>query len=471
LRGAALAVILCILIFALSEVLRYATPGRLLNKVKALHALDNNTVEIAFFGNSHMATGIDSGLFEARTGMEVANMAAATQQVPESALMLKELLRTQRPDIAVLGAFTFLFGSGKNYTANAIPFSLRKIEYALGIKEKKRIKSILFPILQFHNVWSDKKDMELFRNQLTGKPDLSQIKNTFLYTTLSEEAIGQYRYSDEVVEFKDIDYEQAYKYLGSFKETCDRYDVMPVLVMAPWYKGYIERIDYDEISGNIKKGADMFGIPYYDLNMMQGMEWESHFFADEEFNKNQHMNYYGAYTFTSFLIEWLAGLEGSGIEISGDTAEEKDRDLGNYLSGIDGDEPILLVDLCKESIDPGIRSDEIDRQLERLGLSDAADKSSGNALVIFNGPTNNILHEFDDEKDRLEIKEDISGLPQKVEIVYDPDNRTFIKIGERRLNCKPACTNFFIFDSKGNIEDRPVIRWDICDIIVELDQQ
>lgn len=130
-------------------------------KVYGYFNQEPDTLDVVFFGSSHMYCSLDPNLLEEQTGLR--SYIFATQQQPLwiTYHYMVEALKTQAPEIMVVEVYMAsemvnYMDEGTNHTAiDPFPLSLNKIQMIRAAVPKGEQRFYLFDIMKYHGRWEE----------------------------------------------------------------------------------------------------------------------------------------------------------------------------------------------------------------------------------------------------------------------------------------------------------------------------
>ena len=205
------------------------------------------------------------------------------------------------------------------------------------------------PISRNHNFWANEKPFEPFIQNITaGKNEILPVINTMV---MSEKAIERHNTYDSQGKAKQL-FEYRFDVLREIKQLCDKNGSELVISMLPLYGTLVDRIDYDELYYNkIKSFCDENDIQYYDFNKNKSSDWPYIYFREQDYTQNTHLNSYGQIKASVEMSNWLA-TNFEDINIGDYSMPEQDLNL--FISSLNGDNTIVIVDDCPYSLNSQI---------------------------------------------------------------------------------------------------------------------
>ena len=168
-----LGIALLAVLFVLQNILRHKCIYRLDETPESemwqeFYSLDKNSLDIVFLGNSHVYNGINPAVFYEETGIKGFDMATSNQDLFVSYYILKEMLKTQSPEVVVLDTYALhlsltpqeeqLRSTYYKMAFDSMKLSSNKVK---AVREWKTLKDDinvverLFPIFEYHSRWEE----------------------------------------------------------------------------------------------------------------------------------------------------------------------------------------------------------------------------------------------------------------------------------------------------------------------------
>lgn len=147
-----------------SDILEFkslAEPWNMTLKVGGFYNEPEDSMDVMFFGSSHMYCSIDPQQFQQETGLQ--SYVFATQQQPLwiTYYYMKEALKHQSPKKIFLEVHMSIFDEeytdeGTNYSAiDPIPFSKNKLDMIYAAAPKGDRHEYIFNIIKYHSRWEE----------------------------------------------------------------------------------------------------------------------------------------------------------------------------------------------------------------------------------------------------------------------------------------------------------------------------
>lgn len=242
-----------------------------LNVIDAFHSLEEDSMDVIVYGSSHSWKGFSTAELYEKYGIEAYNYGCSWQHINTTDLFLKDSLRTQSPQIALIETFNVnntLYDTeldGEIYYTRSISMFDGKWKYLKQCfgNNLGGYLSYWFPIVMFHDNWSQISS-ENFVDYST-EEDYLESRGYETGTTCVPAVIGDYRtfeqyelgsgsrmILDDIVGvckennieiiFYTAPYEGEFHYSDALKEYCQENDCT--------YINLFEHIDEVGIDGN-----------------------------------------------------------------------------------------------------------------------------------------------------------------------------------------------------------------------------
>lgn len=292
------------------------------NAILEFYKQNKNTIDVMYFGNSSVYSGISPMEIYQNTGITSYTFSTPGQKVWSSYYLIKETLKTQSPKIIFLDVGEFFSNKDSQDELNIrraidpLKFSFNKIEmimdnvYGLSFYDKL---SCIIPAIRYHSRVDqlDEADFRKFlnTNDYTYKGYIledrvnaynnsskknKKNKKKSSYSTESEVNTENVKtFENNNTEFSTEVSEKLYKII----KLCDEKNIKLVLLNMPSPKTWQQ-----EKSDTINDFADKESLEYIDLNTDENvsMDWQK----DSE-DGGDHLNIYGAEKVGKYLSDYL----------------------------------------------------------------------------------------------------------------------------------------------------------------------
>ncbi len=286
----------------------------------SFYAQPDNSIDILFFGNSHIGNGIDLNIVSTKTKANVNTIYSSGKVLDQIYYSFKETLKYQTPKLIVIETFAIpsdsIFYFKNPIKENEVPFnakiqsfdskriSLIKLEEYRDIYANEEFLTTLFPLIRNHSNWSNK---DFLRENLFTKYDPNNNQfykgSSNSITMLSNKRVQGYKNKD----FKKRTFKISERQRQYFHKIMDLANINGIEVMLftiPYFKEYRKKIDYQSFHNEINELASKNNIKHLDLNTVFA-DWDQNFFSNEHVGHNQHVNYKGAIKTSNYLAKYI----------------------------------------------------------------------------------------------------------------------------------------------------------------------
>ena len=267
--------------------------------------LAENSIDVLALGSSHMQYAFNPGVFSAESGYYSYVFGSVCQPFSESYYLLKEVLKTQKPEVVIIDVFTLLpqsqvcYADGTYYIAMDMMSGDNRLEAADAIPDTVDEDIRLGYKLDLYMNHGNWKTMDLtdtdaiFKN---GKPD-SGISWELGYVAQEPEVLQYTPLIPLEPETVTALNDNEKQWIDKINELCNEENIHLIFVKTP----YIEnQEDADKLAG-IWEYLDSRGIEYIDYLQKAGeLEW----FLDMD-GDTWHNNTWGAEIITKDLANQI----------------------------------------------------------------------------------------------------------------------------------------------------------------------
>ncbi len=267
-------------------------------KVGNFDLIEENTMDVLFFGSSHTYCSIDPVLLKEDYGIESYVLATQQQSLILNYHYIIEALKTQSPHTIVVELF--MVGRTNGYqndeilhdAIDVLPLSLNKIEMIqAAVPEEKRMEHY-FPIIKYHSRWKEltwddfKLDYRGWVDENRGYVRLHHVYPTELDTTIP---FGRERNLTD----------QEIEYLAKIEALAQENDIRLIYLYAP-YPMDGNGVDY---AYTLELYAEEKGVPYINgYELLTELNYDGNTDFCDEFG---HLNESGAKKLTEYLVDWI----------------------------------------------------------------------------------------------------------------------------------------------------------------------
>ena len=405
-----LAAMLLTVLFVLQNILRHKSIYKLdetpeTEMWQEFYGLEKNSLDVVFFGNSHVYNGINPAVLYEETGLKSFDMSSSNQDLFVSYHLFKEMLKTQSPSVVVLDTYALhlnltpkeesMRSTYYKMAFDDMKLSSNKIEAVREWKKEKDdidIVERLFPIFEYHSRWEELNDADFSKDALRSV----NLGYAYSFKTCEGKEFKGYDLYDEPME-------PDYKYraqLDKIIKLANENNIELILVLLP---------DMTIESGTAAATgqiADENGLMFLDYNEASRLN-VLNIVPEKEMRDVHHMNAFGAVKLTKALAKDLTDL---GVVSSGSNAYFDKKlsyhnkvmlnrevstieDYGTYVDTVLNNEYIVFVSAKEEAFDGLTDSDKdaLMRGFTGLDLSDCW----GRSFVGVSGPEKYFLNKDD----------------------------------------------------------------------------
>ena len=274
------------------------------NAVPILAEQPDESYDVIFAGSSHMQLAVHPAQLFAQYGIASCNTASASQSVPTSYYVIKEMIKRHSPELVVLDLFAI--NGGEKYFAESwvhealdgLPLSPTKVEAINSLLEEGR-EAFYLPYTFYHGRWKqlEEKDYNyslkvIEKYQFSADLISSQPEP---FTPLEPEKLSEL---PPVVE----------EYLEKLIDLCEDTQTKLLLTVAPYRADadIHENVSAAELQGrynSVARLAEEHGVDY--LNTLWYLE-EMDFDFTEDLADRVHLNALGSEKVSEFYGKYLS---------------------------------------------------------------------------------------------------------------------------------------------------------------------
>ena len=299
--------IFLLLFVRVSDILEFkslAPPWNMTLKVGGFYNEPKDSMDVMFFGSSHMYCSIDPALFQEETGLTSYVFATQSQPLWITYHYIREALKRQSPHTIFLEIHMASFleeyeDEGTNYSAiDPIPFSLNKLEMIRASVPSGQRHEYVFNIIKYHSRY----------NELTPQDyDLSFKKETDPergYVRLTQAASDEdwdrvYRSVDHVAASASPGEKNLF-YLRKIIELAREENLRLILFKAPSNPTEEEQMIYRYVADLCRQEGLEFGNFNSDAHMQAiGLDTETDFYD------RRHLNTSGVAKFVPYFADYF----------------------------------------------------------------------------------------------------------------------------------------------------------------------
>lgn len=284
---------------------------------KAFYAQDENSIDLLIVGSSHAYSSFNIDMFS-ENGERAYILASNSQTVTQAYFNVQEALRSQKPKKIILEAFSINENSNwqndkyetydkdwkKESNIDGMHFGRVKVEAILKQYNWKDWSYAFFRIIRSHHNW---KDVDMIQSNYEFTLYQAKTWNPFRpsKTQMSQETVYKYQKmerDDTGFVISDVNI----RYFHKLAELCREKGIRLIVVMAPMYDDYIDKINYESRYKAVLSIVNEEGVEYIDCNYAYdeiGME-SSDF--EDAYSEIHHMNAKGANKVSRYIIGRIA---------------------------------------------------------------------------------------------------------------------------------------------------------------------
>lgn len=299
------------------------------NTFKDFYNLEKNSVDVLFFGSSHVVCSLNPQVIYDTYGITSYNLGSEQQSLVVSYYWLREALKYQSPKAVVIDTY-MIHKFSDAYVYNDMNCSEAAVRKAMDNMRLSPLKweaaqtiaktdptqnslSYIFPNIRYHSRWTSLGEDDFTQTSMV---DHGGIKGfTVMDGSDPNLEYTPFRAEDAENANSDIMMEPSKTYLGKTIDLCREKGIQVILINIPCAES-IERYR------STKDFADSYGVPYYDFNEAS-LYYEIGYDASEDLLS--HPNYRGAEKISLYIGELLS--EEYGIAPREDASYDASRQL------------------------------------------------------------------------------------------------------------------------------------------------
>lgn len=266
-----------------------------MNSIKAFHSMEENSIDVMFFGSSHAWKGIDTRVLRDEYNISSFNYGGNWQRINTTLLFIRDAYRTQTPKVIFVDTYVAneklqnCNMDGQIYYTRAISDFYGKREFLNDCfgKDWKKYGTYYFPLVMFHDNWAvlNKDSLIPYRSKAGYIESLGyDPSNEIVSIDLSDSGAADVQ--------KDFDAE-AIAELDKIVDICNKNGTKLIFYTCP----YVGRYEYADA---MQKYAEENGCTY--VNLFEYVD-EIGIDGATDFRDSQHLNDSGAAKVTRFLVD------------------------------------------------------------------------------------------------------------------------------------------------------------------------
>ena len=324
-------IVFLLLLFSAYEIINdkyaYAANQNVVNaytksRYDGFYELEENTLDMVFIGSSHSYCTFDPENFDSVLGSSSWQMGTPLQHYDTSYYSLKEVLKTQSPDVIVLEIYWGVLDTDFDMKQANSFFEVVNDENVVSDYVKtvfplnERVKYTILPIRYQQDYFAyENNNLEKTAEEKYGVKKYKEVQDTngveyYLAKgyTFCDTIIPENEF-DETNQFKGLDgatwqaSQIQIEYIEMFVELCNENDIEVVFVTAPIANVSMDYIEnYDVIHDEMSRLAERLGVKYIDFNIIN---MEEELLEIENFRDDAHLNDSGVKIVNEYFVEWL----------------------------------------------------------------------------------------------------------------------------------------------------------------------
>lgn len=257
-----------------------------------------DSMDMLFFGSSHMYCMMDAKLLQAEYGLEGYLLSTQTQPLAASWQYMKKALESQSPRYLVLElgmtnlALEATPESAIRDAIDPVPWREGKAEFIRSLVPAGERGSYYFPLAKYHGRWKELSAGDFDFSYLEGRdPERGYIR----FTPARAADCGALSYDS--VDYTPIS-DESMDYLLRCKALADEHGAELVFVIAPFADAKLDA----GLFKSLHRLAREQDVPILDFNLLYD---EAGFDSESDFFDPEHLNESGAAKATEYFARWL----------------------------------------------------------------------------------------------------------------------------------------------------------------------
>jgi len=273
------------------------TSGEYLSSVNQLYNTENNLIDVAFVGTSHVYDGIYPSILWNKDGISSFDMAISGQDKNSAYHSLVELLKTQSPQVVVVDIFAVTkdkYYVESNLYRNSLSLkpSINSYNLLTDIVSGEDIQSHFFRFPIIHTRYKELTRMDFETNLI------NVYSRGELYNNLCSPLEADLMIAPTVEEFTELS-DANREWIDSLIELSKSENFNLVFFSSPFAISYSQQMI---INGAVQYATEQ-GIVCLDFN--KNPDWIN-LDINTDFMDQNHLNFYGAQKLSSWLSDWLS---------------------------------------------------------------------------------------------------------------------------------------------------------------------
>lgn len=278
-------------------------------RIKGFYAEEQETIDVALIGSSEMYSSFSAPLAYEKYGFTSYPYATASSTSAAMKTQIKEVMRTQSPDLIVIEINAFLYATNneekessiRNYIDN-VPLNANKIEYIENTPAVRKLgrREFYLPIFKYHGVWNDypapwNKVKTRITQDLRGYTMLRGFKTTANRLVVKEKVYNPQLPVDETRGEFEPRYEQ---YFRDFLQYCKDEKIDNLLFVR--FPHVVKKETYNRFTRGNTAGDILHEYGFSYINFERD-ETAMSYDAYNDYYNFDHLNIYGAEKFTDYF--------------------------------------------------------------------------------------------------------------------------------------------------------------------------
>lgn len=284
-------------------------------RIEGFYQEDHDSLDVVLIGASDIYTSFMPGRTYEQHGFTSYLLASESITSEGIITAVKEVVRTQHPNLIVIEANAFLYSNSNNETNEGhihkffdnLPLSVNKIDYIQKYVPFDQKAEYYFPLIKYHSLWSELPTrINMMASNLSldlrGYNLLKGFRTTANIMKTDKKCLNQQLLTETGTLELDPTLESQLMDLLSY---CTKNNLNVLFVRAPHY---VTSETYDRVkrSNQMASIVKEHGFSYYSIENIAaqiGIDEKRDFYNED------HMNIYGALKFTDYLAEKLVSQE------------------------------------------------------------------------------------------------------------------------------------------------------------------
>lgn len=273
-------------------------PWNMSLKVGGFYNEPENSMDVMYFGSSHMYCSVNPVLMEELTGLSSYVLATQSQPVWVSYYYMKEALKTQNPKTVVMEVHMAIeeeeyAEEGTLHSAiDPVPLSKNKIEMVYAAVPDGERRNYIFNIIKYHTRWEELtkedytqeylKDKDAFRGYVP-LPNVTPIEERADLTAVTE---------------IDLPLDKTMTYFNKIIDLAEAEGFQLIFLKSPSNATVEEKMKYNAVEALAKER----GVPFVDYNLRYeevGLD------PAADFYDQRHLNEAGMKKFVPHFAQYL----------------------------------------------------------------------------------------------------------------------------------------------------------------------